>query len=67
MNKTVNLYSYLRFCGNNMCTAGPNDNLWLTEVTWMDTNGCVMPNDSDFALFWAIEGIVGLHGDKMKN
>ena len=34
-----------------MCTAGPNDNLWLTKTTEMDTNGCGMPNDSNFALF----------------
>ena len=67
VNNTVNLYSYLRFCGNTMCTAGPNDNLWLTEVTGMDMNGCIMPNDSHFALSWAIGGLVGPHGDKAKN
>ena len=63
----VNLYTYLRFCGNIMWTAGPNDNLWLTEATGMDMNGCVMPNDNHFALFRAIGGLVGPHGDKTKN
>ena len=33
----------------------------------MDTNGCDMPNDSNFALFWAIGDVVGPHGGKMKN
>ena len=51
VTKTVNLYSYLRFCGNIMCTAGPNENLWLTKATRMDTNGCDMPNDSNCAFF----------------
>ena len=50
-----------------MCTVGPNDNLWLTEATRMDTNGCDMPNDSNFALFWTTGDVVGLHGGKMKN
>ena len=52
VNKTVNLYSYLRFCCNIMCTADPNGIFWLTEVTGIDRNGCDMPNDSNFALFW---------------
>ena len=56
VTKTVNLYSYLTFCGNIMCTAGPNDNLWLPEATGMDTNGCDMPNDSIFSLFWGNRG-----------
>ena len=59
MNKTVNLDSYLRFCGNIMCTVGPNDNLWLTEATGMDTNGCDMPNDSNFALVLDNKGCCG--------
>ena len=50
-----------------MCTADLNDNLGLTEVAGMDTNRCVMPNDSNFALFWEIGGLVGLHGVKTKN
>ena len=50
-----------------MCTAGPNDNLWLTEATGMDTNGCDMTNNSTFALFWAAGDVVGPHGGKMKN
>ena len=50
VNKMVNLYSYLRFCGNIICTAGPTDNFRLPEATGMDTNGCDMPNDSNFAL-----------------
>ena len=59
VNKTVNLYSYLRICGNIMCTAGPNDNLWLPEATGMNTNGCDMPNDSNFALFLDNRGRMG--------
>ena len=51
VNKTVNLYNYLRFCSNIMCIAGPNNNLWLTEVIGVDINGHSMPNDSNFALF----------------
>ena len=51
-----------------MCTMGPNDNLWLTEAIGMDTNGCNMSSDSiNFALFWAIGGVVGPHGVNMKN
>ena len=67
VTKTVNLYSYLTFCGNIMCTTGPNDNLCLPKATGMDTNGCDMPNDSNFSLFWAMEDVLGPHGDKMKN
>ena len=51
VNKMVNLYRYLRFCGNIMCTAGRNSNLWLTEATGMDTNGSDVLNDDDFAPF----------------
>ena len=50
-----------------MCTAGLNDNLWFTEATGMDTNGCDIPNDSNFALFWTMGSVVGPHGGKMKN
>ena len=56
MNKTVNLYSYLRFCGNIMCTVGPNNNLWLTEATGMNTNGSDVLNGDDFAPFLDNEG-----------
>ena len=70
MNKTVNLYSYLRFCLIiTYVHRNPNDSFWTTEVTatGMDTNGCDMPNDSKFALFWALGGVVGPHGGNMKN
>ena len=67
VTKTVNLYSYLRLCGNIMRTAGANENLWLTKATGIDTNGCHIPNDSNFALFWAVGDVVGSHGGKMKN
>ena len=60
VTKTVNLYSYLRFCGNIMCTAGPNGNLWLTKATGMDKSGSGMPNDSNFALFWQW-GVLWVH------
>ena len=33
----------------------------------MDTNGYNIPNDSTFALFWAMRDVVGPHGGKMKN
>ena len=59
VNNTVNLYSYLEFCGNIMFTLGPNNNLWLTEATGMDKNGCDMLNDSKFAFFldnWGCRG-----------
>ena len=42
-----------------MCTVGPNDNLWLTEATGMDTNGCDMPTDSNFALVLDNRGCCG--------
>ena len=66
VTKTANLYSYLRFCGNIMCTAGPNDNLWLTKISKMDTNSCDIPNDSIFALFWAIGVVEGPRGGKIE-
>ena len=59
MNKTVNLYSYLRICDNIMCTAGPNDNVWLPGATGMDMNGCAMPNDSNCALLLDNRGCCG--------
>ena len=67
VNKTINLYSYLKFCGNIMHTVGPNNILRLTEATGIDTNGCNMPNENTFARFWAIGGVAGPHGGKMKN
>ena len=42
-----------------MCTTGPNDNLWLTEASEMDMNGCDMLADSNFALFWDNGGYCG--------
>ena len=50
-----------------MCTAGPNDNLWLTEATGKDVNGFDMLNDGNFALFSGNGGVVGPHGGQMKN
>ena len=44
-----------------------NDNLWLTEATGMDTNCCHMLHDSNFALFWAMGGVVDTHWGKRKN
>ena len=67
VTKTQKLYSCLRFCGNIMCTVGPNDNLWLIKATGMDKSGCDMPNGSNFTFFWTVGGIVGPHGSKMKN
>ena len=58
-NNTVNLYSYLKFCGNIMFGLDPNNNVWLTEANGMDTNGCDMLNDSNFAIFsdnWGCRG-----------
>ena len=59
VTKTQKLYSYLRFCGNIMCIAGPNDNLWLTKANGMDKSGCDMPNGSNFALFLDSGGCCG--------
>ena len=51
-----------------MCTIGPNNNLCsVTEAAGMGTYCCDMPNDSNFEFVWAIEGVVGPHGTKMKN
>ena len=67
MTKTVNLYTYLRFCGSIMRTVGPNNHLLLTEATSLDTNGCGMPNNSNFALFLDNGGCCGSACGKMKN
>ena len=67
VTKTQKLYSGLRFCGNIMCTAGHNKNLWLTKTTRMDIYGCDMPNDSTFALFWTVGGVVRPYGGNIKN
>ena len=58
--KPVNLYSYLRFCGSVMCNTGPSENLWLTKAIGMNTNGCDMPTDSNFAIFLDNWGVVVL-------
>ena len=50
-----------------MCTAEPNDILWLPEATVMNTNDCDMLDDSNFLFFGAIEAVVGPHGGNMKN
>ena len=45
---------YLKFCGNIIFSAGPNDKLCLGEATGatgMDSNGCSMINDSHLAVF----------------
>ena len=39
-----------------MCTAGPNDNLWLTEATGMDANDFDMLNGGNSTLFCEIGG-----------
>ena len=66
VNDKVDLYSYLRFCGKIMCTAGPNTYLGLAEATRMNASGFGMVNDDDFALFWTIGGVVGPRGGKTK-
>ena len=63
----VNLYSYPSFCGNIMCTAGPNDKLWLTKAIGMDTNGCDTQNDNNVALVLDSGGCCGSAWGKMKN
>ena len=50
-----------------MCTAGPNTNSCVAEATGMGMYGCGMPNESNFVILWAIGGVVGPHGAKMKN
>ena len=42
-----------------MCTVGPNDNLWLTEATGIDANGCDMLNAGNFSHIWTIGGCCG--------
>ena len=42
-----------------MCTAGPKDNMWLTEATGMDVNGFDMLNDGNFTLFLGNRGCCG--------
>ena len=37
--------NYLRFCGNIMRSAGPNNKFWLTEATGMDANCCDLLNE----------------------
>ena len=62
VNKMVNLYSYLRFCDNIMCTMGSNNNLWLIEAARMDVRSFDMLNDGNFTLFTEMGGVVGPHG-----
>ena len=50
-----------------MCTAGPDNNLYVTEAAGMGTYGCDMPDDNNFYLFWAIGDVVGPHWANMKN
>ena len=50
-----------------MCTVGPNDKLWLTEVTGMDENGFDMLNDGDFTLFLGNGGCCESTWGQMKN
>ena len=59
MSKKVNLFSYMRFCGNIMRTGGPNNNSWLIEATGMDENGCDMLNDGNFTHFLDNGGCCG--------
>ena len=66
VNNTLNRYSYLIFCGNTKCIAGPNGNLSLTEATGMDINGFEMLNDGNVALFREMGVVVGPYGGKMK-
>ena len=42
-----------------MCTAGPKDNMWLTEATGMDVNGFDMLNDGNLTLFLGNRGCCG--------
>ena len=67
VNKTVNLYNFLRFCDNSMYTVGPNNKQWLIKATEMDANGFYMLNDSDFTLLTGNGGgaVKGLHAGKI--
>ena len=67
MNKTVNLFSNLRFCDNIMRTAGRNNNCWLIEATRMDVYGFDMLKNSTFILFLEMASVVDPHGGQMKN
>ena len=67
VNKTVNLYSYLRFRDNIMCTMSSNNNLRLIEAARMDVNSFDILNDGNFTLFAVMGGAVGPHGGQMKN
>ena len=57
----VNLYSYLRFCGNSMCTTGPNNNFQVTEATGIDVSGFDMLNDGNSAFFFDNWGVLWVH------
>ena len=59
VNNTVDLHSYLRFCGNIMFSAVSNNNVWLTESSGMNTNICDMLYDSNFALYLDNGGCCG--------
>ena len=50
-----------------LCTGFPNNNLWSTEATRMDANGCDMLNSGNFVLFWTTGGFVSPHGNTNKN
>ena len=60
VNNTVDLYNYLRFYDNVICTASRNKNFRLTEATRMDAHGFVMLNDGNFALFRTM-GVLWVH------
>ena len=59
VNNKVDLYSYLRLCGDIMCTASPKNNLQLTEATGIDASGFDMLDDSNSALFLDDGGCCG--------
>ena len=56
VNNKVDLYSYLRLCGDIMCTASLKNNLQLTEATGIDASGFDMLDDRNSALFgrWGV-------------
>ena len=56
LNKAVRVYSYLRFCGNILCSLDPNENLWLTEATGMDMNSCGMQNSGTYSFLLGARG-----------
>ena len=47
----------MTFRGNSMCS----DNSWVTTK-----DGCKAGRQEFCSFFWKMEGVVGLHGDKMK-